>query len=150
MKVRDVMITDPHVVPHHCTYVEVAKFLHDKDLVGVPVVDDAGKLVGLITERDLFRVLYPYAQSYHELPSKYVDFEEREAKITEIKDDKISKFLRAKVVTTKPDTPVMKIGALMLSRGLHMVPVVDHTEVVIGILNRKDIYRSLAKTYLDI
>lgn len=150
MKVRDVMITDPTLVPHHFTYAEVAKILHDKDLVGVPVVDEKGKLVGMVTERDLLRVLFPYAQSYHELPNKYVDFEEREAKMTEIKDDKITKFLNAKIVTTKPDMPIMQIGAIMLSRGLHTVPVLDHTGIVIGVLNRRDIYRGMTSRYLGI
>jgi CBS domain-containing protein len=53
MKARDVMVAPVITVKSHSTAKEVAKTLVDRRISAVPVVDDAGKLVGIISEGDL-------------------------------------------------------------------------------------------------
>ena len=53
MKARDVMVAPAITVRPHSTVKEVAKTLVDRRISAVPVVDDAGKLVGIISEGDL-------------------------------------------------------------------------------------------------
>ena len=53
MKARDVMVAPVITVKSHSTVKEVAKTLVDRRISAVPVVDDAGKLIGIISEGDL-------------------------------------------------------------------------------------------------
>ena len=55
--VRDVMTPHPLTVSHELTMEEVADFLLKNRISGAPVVDNAGKIVGIITRSDALRVL---------------------------------------------------------------------------------------------
>ena len=57
IKVKDIMTKEPVTVPADFTVEETADVLMAKKISGVPVVDDAGRVVGIITRDDLFGVL---------------------------------------------------------------------------------------------
>jgi acetoin utilization protein AcuB len=57
IKVKQIMTRDPITVPPDLTVEETAEILLKNKISGVPVVDDWGQLVGIITQADLFRVL---------------------------------------------------------------------------------------------
>lgn len=147
MKVKQVMKTDIITVNKNQTYREVVKILLKKRLSGLPVVDDQGKLVGLISEKDLFRVLYPFYRSFYEHPELYMDLEEREDKICEIADDPIAKFMTKEVYVISPEAPIMKAGALMLAKNVNRLPVVENGKLV-GLVTRRDIYHAVLKYHL--
>ena len=53
MRARDVMVSPVITVKQSCTVREVAKIFVEQRISGVPVVDDQGKLVGIVSEGDL-------------------------------------------------------------------------------------------------
>jgi acetoin utilization protein AcuB len=57
IKVKDIMTKNPITVPPKFTVEETARVLLESKISGAPVVDDKGKVVGTITQTDLFRVL---------------------------------------------------------------------------------------------
>ena len=57
IKVKDIMTKDPITIPVDETIEEAAELLLDNKLSRAPVVDNDGKLVGVITQTDIFRVL---------------------------------------------------------------------------------------------
>ena len=57
IKVKEIMTKDPITVPPDYTAEETAQVLLDGKISGAPVVDDNGRVVGAITQTDLFRVL---------------------------------------------------------------------------------------------
>lgn len=57
IKVKDIMTKNPITVPPDFTVEETAELLMAKKISGVPVVDDRGRILGIITRDDLFRVL---------------------------------------------------------------------------------------------
>ena len=57
IKIRDIMTRDPITVPDDYTVEEAAQLLMERNISGVPVVDCGGKLVGIITRNDLFKIL---------------------------------------------------------------------------------------------
>ncbi len=150
MKVRDVMRIDIVTVPHGHTYEDTARLLREHKLFGAPIVDDNGKMISMITEKDLLRVLYPFAKSYYEQPEQYTNLEDREQKILEIKGDVITKFAPARHISAHQDDPVLRIGGKMLARGIHAMPVVDNDDNLIGVIFRNDIYNKIAEEYLNI
>jgi len=144
MIIRDSMETDVITVSKTTTYGELAHLLYKHGISGVPVVED-GRVVGVISEKDLFRVLFPYYKSFYENPESYTDLEERENKVQEIKDKPIEKYMTTKVITVSPLDPVMRAGALMLAYNINRLPVVEAGKLV-GIITRKKIFQSLIKT----
>ena len=147
MKVKEVMITDIITVKKDSTYKEVAMVITDNNISGVLVIDDAGKLIGVVSEKDLFRVLYPYYQSFYENPELYVDLEKREDKINEVYNHPIEKFMTKQLVTISPEAPIMEAGALMLAKKVHRLPVVDKDKLV-GLVTRESIYRAVLNHHL--
>jgi len=57
IKVSEIMTKDPITVPPDFTVEETAELLLKHKISGVPVVDESGRLQGIITQTDLFRVL---------------------------------------------------------------------------------------------
>jgi len=57
IKIKDIMTKDPFTVSPDCTVEETAELLMEHKISGVPVVDVGGKVVGIITRDDLFKVL---------------------------------------------------------------------------------------------
>ncbi len=126
------------------TYEEAAEFLCRHEISGAPVVDEFGALVGMVSEKDLFRVLYPFYKSFYEHPDAYMDFENRESKAQEIRHHPVSTFMTASVITVDPDAPLMRAGALMLAHHVHLLPVVEKGKLI-AILRRGVLYRALLR-----
>ena len=57
IKIKNIMTRDPITVSPHDTVEETAELLLNNKISGAPVVDEKGKIVGTITQTDLFRVL---------------------------------------------------------------------------------------------
>ena len=57
IKVKDIMTTNPEVVSPEDTVEKAAAIMQEKRIGGMPVVDDKGGLVGIITDSDVFKVL---------------------------------------------------------------------------------------------
>jgi len=57
LKVEEIMTPRPFTVSVNATVGEAAERMLEHKLSGLPVVDDAGKLVGIITESDIFRMV---------------------------------------------------------------------------------------------
>jgi CBS domain-containing protein len=144
MKIRDVMVTDVITIPVTATYEEAARILYDHKINGAAVVDENGHLAGMISEKDLFRVLYPFPQSYYNDPESYLNLEERESKTSEIRNKPISGFITKNPVVIDPDVPVMHASALMLARRVHRLPVIENGKLV-GNVTRGLIYRAILK-----
>lgn len=149
MKIRNVMKSPVVTVSEFATYEEAAKILCSNKISGAPVVDGQGNLVGLISEKDLFRVLFPFEKSFYDNPEAYLDFEKRESKIEEIRKDVITPYISRKVITIDPNMPIMKAGGLMLAKGVHRLPVVENGKLA-GIVSRKDIFGRIFKNHLGV
>lgn len=148
MQVKEIMIKKVITVSPEMTCQEIAKLLFTKKISGAPVVDNKGKLIGIVSEKDIFRAFYPSYQEFYERPVDHIDFDKLESEAINKAKKKVAEVMTKELITVSPDTPILKIGALMIARGIHRVPVVDK-EKLVGIVTRRDIYRSITKTYLE-
>jgi CBS domain-containing protein len=147
MKVREIMSTKFIVLRPSMTYGEVYKILVDNDISGAPVVAENDNIVGIISEKDLFRVLFPFYTSYYNNPELYVDYEERENKVDEIKNHKVELFMSRDFVHISPEDPVLRAGALMLAKNISRLPVVEDGKLI-GMIWRRDIYKTILNNKL--
>lgn len=57
LRVREIMSREPVTISPDATIGDAARLMLDKRIGGLPVVDDGGKLLGVITESDVFRLI---------------------------------------------------------------------------------------------
>lgn len=143
------MTRDPVTARPDTPLSTVIKTLAEKRISGLPVVDETGKLIGVVSETDLMwketgATPPPYVMLldsviYLENPAKY-DRELHKALGETVKDVMTDHH----VITVKPDKPLRDAAQLMHERTVHRLPVVDEAGQVIGILTRGDIIRAMA------
>ena len=150
MKVSDVMISEVVTIPETATYKDAVILLLGAKISGAPVVNKHGEVVGMISEKDLFRVLYPKYNSFYNSPEDYLDFESREDKIKEVILHPICDFMAKDIITVEDHFPIMKVGALMLAKGIHRAPVVNKgTRKLLGIITREHIFSKVLDSKLN-
>lgn len=141
--VKDIMREDYTSIPQDATIREAAEILHQGGFSGAPVVDKEGKLIGIISEKDLFQALYPsYGEFYEQeetIPT--MGLQELQHWLKDAGSKPIKEFIK-KPITTTPDTALVKIGALMLAKGIHRLPVLEN-EKLVGIISRRRLYRAI-------
>lgn len=146
MIAKDVMTRDVITVSPHDKVDQVAKILVDQKISGVPVLDENGNVVGIVTEKDLmvkagdlklpFYVTLFDSIIFLENPIK---FNENIKKYTAVK---VKDIMTTKVITVDEDTPIPEIVDLMSKKNVNRVPVVRHRHLV-GIITRNDILKAL-------
>ncbi|MBI5230039.1 MAG: CBS domain-containing protein [Candidatus Magasanikbacteria bacterium] len=149
MLVKEIMKTSIVSISKGTPFFEVAKTLLEKRVSGAPVVDEHNKLIGVVSEKDLFKAIYPTYNDFYTSPELYTDFTRMEQGAIEVKNKKVEECMSARLITATPETPVLKVGALMVATGIHRVPVVDG-EKLVGMISRGDVYRSILREHFDL
>ena len=147
MRVEDVMVKEVVTIPVSATYEEAAKTLYDNHFSGAPVVDNEGNLVGMLSEKDLFKGLFPFYAEYHDNPHEYKNHEEREHAVEDVRKRKVKEFMSTQLTIIEPHAPILRAGAIMLAKGIFRLPVVKG-EKLVGLVTRENIYRAIFKKYL--
>ena len=148
MKVRDIMTTDVVSVKRDTSVNEVAKVMGARDISGVPVVDESGAVVGIITELDLilrnteldmprFIQILDLGRIPLELPGQY------RHRLLHMLGTRAEDVMSHEVVTMGPDEDVEKLAELMVTRRVNPVPVVEQGKMV-GIVSRADLIDMMA------
>lgn len=121
------IMTQPVTVLHEYTAVAQAwRVLQEQHIHQAPVINDAEKLVGIVSERDLLTVID-------------VDGD----RILETLKRRVGDVMTTPVVATVPVTDIRRIAAVLLEGGLSAVPIVNEHERLLGIVSRTDILRAV-------
>jgi len=146
LKAKDVMTRDVITVNPETEVMEIAKLLLEKYFNGVPVVDKAGNLVGIISQSDLiaeqkklpipsvFTILDAFIPIYP--PGRATKEMQKIAAI------KASQAMTRDPVTVGPETGIDEIASIMVNRSIHTIPVVEGRKLV-GIIGKRDILQTL-------
>lgn len=143
MRARDIMTTSVVTVSPETDIAEAVKLMLDRQISGVPVIDDAGRLIGILTEGDLMRraELDTGRQSWWINP---ISSPEQEAKAyVKAHGLKVKDVMTREVVTISEQEPLDRIAMVFEERGIKRTPVVRGGKVV-GIVSRANLLRSLA------
>src|SRR6516164_8245291 len=133
MKARDVMVAPVITVKPYSTVEEVAKTLVDRRISAVPVVDDAGKLVGIISEGDLMHRAETGTERRYRwwirlmggdasLPADYVKAHARKA----------ADIMTQNVITAAPETALDEVAITMEKNSIKRVPIVSGRQLVVA------------------
>ena len=152
MKARAVMAVPVITVKPNSSVEEVAKVFVRRRISGAPVVDDSGKLVGIVSEGDLmFRSEIETKRPHPYWFLEYAGKEHLAAEYVKACARKIADVMTRKVITASPDASLNEIAALFENNSIKRVPIVENGELV-GIVSRANLIQALASVppHLDI
>ena len=146
LNASDIMTTDVITVTKDTNLQDLARIFYENHINGVPVVDDDGRLIGIICESDLIRknkklhiptvVTIFDAVFYLESPKKL------EKEIERINATKVEDLYTKEVFTIDEQTEIDEIATFMTQKKLYTIPVVDGDRLV-GIIGKADLIRTL-------
>src|SRR5512139_3518294 len=150
MKVRDIMTQEVLTVKAETSVNDVAKLLGQRDISGVPVVDDQQQVIGIITELDLI-----VRNTRLEMP-RFIEVLDwgriplqrpgpAREHLQHMLGTQAADIMTEKVVTIGPNAAVEDLAELMVKRRFNPVPVVDADEKLIGIVSRADLVDMMAE-----
>ncbi len=132
MYVKDHMTKNPLTVKRGTVLSEALEIMHDNNFHRLPVVDDDGRLIGLVTAGLVEEESGSKSTSLSIYELNYL-LSRTSAESIMIKD----------VVTTTQDVFIEEAAQVMIDRGISVLPVVDEEKKVIGIITEKDIFQAL-------
>lgn len=137
MKARDIMSSEPVTVRPEHGIRHAAQIMIDRDVSGLPVTDDEGRLVGMLTEGDLLS----RAELGRDLPGAGpLDVEQRARALIKARSWKVGDVMTRDVATVEADAPVASVVARLVDRGVKRLPVVENGRLA-GIVSRRDLLK---------
>lgn len=146
--VADIMSRDPVVVRCETPLKEAIQILAERRISGLPVVDDKGKLIGIISETDLMwqetgvtppaYIMFLDSVIYLQNPATY------ERDLHKALGQTVGEIMSKNPISVSPDKSLRDAAKLMHDKSIHRLPVLDSEGQVIGILTRGDIVRAMA------
>lgn len=141
MKVKDVMTRDPVTASPETKLRELALLLTDRQISGVPVVDEDGRCLGVVSEADLLvkQLTRPLSRR---LPLEWILGERHDAgELRRRAATTAAEAMSAPAITITPDRPVREAASVMVDRKINRLPVVSDGRLV-GIITRSDMVRA--------
>jgi CBS domain-containing protein len=143
MQAADIMTQAVVSVAPDTVVADIAKTMLDNGISAVPVVDRAGKLVGIVSEGDLLRRVEANTERR---PSRWLEMVSSNAELAReyirSRGRMAFEIMTRDVATATESTPVRDIVDLMEARRIKRVPVV-RDGVVIGVVSRANLLRAM-------
>jgi CBS domain-containing protein len=149
-RVGDIMTKDVITVTPQTKVSEIARLMSENDVSGLPVIDDSGKILGIITELDMivrntrfkmptfFTILDSII--YLETPHH---FQER---LEHVLGTTAEEIMTEEVITIAPEATIEALSELMVDKRISPVLVVEANRLV-GIVGRSDIIRQMVQDF---
>jgi CBS domain-containing protein len=132
LTVRDVMTEGPRTTHPDLPLRDAAREMIDTGLGALPVVDDEGHLLGMLSERELVR---------HLLTTQVLS-DPRQVTQPRAQRKTVREVMTRQVLCVSPEQPIAEVASLMSNKDVDRVPVVREGRLV-GFLTRGDIVRKL-------
>jgi len=142
MQVKDVMTTQVVSVRPRTPLKDVARTMVARRVSGMPVVDDDGSLLGVVSEGDIL-VKERGRPGTGSLLDHLLEVNGHEAGKHEARD--AADAMTSPPVTIRPDRPVAEAASLMLDRCVNRLPVIDKHGKLVGIVTRADLVRAFVR-----
>lgn len=141
--VHDVMSREVHAVRPDLPLAEAVALLLDKAYRALPVVDEAGRVIGILTDGDLLtRAELLATSAQRELTQAEVSGE-----LDRIRRSgrTVGQVMTPDPVTVRPETTISEAVNLMVAREVKRLPVVDADNKLLGMVSRVNVLRALAE-----
>ena len=146
LKAKDIMTKELITVSPETEIVHATKLLLENRINGVPVIDETGKLVGILCQSDLIaqqkKLPVPSFFTFLDGLIPLTSMKQFEKEVQKIAAITVSQAMTPNPVVARPDTGIEEVAALMVDSGFHTIPVVDKGALV-GTVGKEDILKTL-------
>jgi CBS domain-containing protein len=132
-QVRDLMSRPVKTLERNDKLTVADRTMNSERIRHLPVLDDSGRVVGIVSQRDLFLSALVRALGFGSASR------DRTFAVIPVKE-----VMTENVVTTTPDTPISAAAQLMVDRRIGCLPVVQD-EALVGILSESDVVAAVAR-----
>jgi acetoin utilization protein AcuB len=129
MLVRERMSRNPVTIQASASITEALRVMREKRVRRLPVLDEQGKMIGIVSEKDLL-----YASPS---PATSLSIYEMHDLLTRLK---VTELMTAEVITVSPDMPLEEAALIMADKKIGGLPVLEHGQLV-GIITETDIFK---------
>lgn len=143
MQAKEIMTSPVFTVSPDTPVAQVAHLLREKHISGAPVVDDSGRVVGIVTEIDLikrhaqvhFPTYLPFLDSLIFLgsPRRY------QQDVRRVLGTTAQEIMTRPVQTATPETSVEEIATMMVDERANPIPILDESGALVGVVSHTDI-----------
>jgi len=126
------MTADPVTITQETSVGEASDLLEKHDFRHLPVVDGEGKLIGMVTDRDIRSAF----------PSKIVDRDDLQEKIARVKETPVAQIMSSKTMVLRAASTLDDAMLFFEKRTIGALPVLDDSGKVVGILSFKDLMKA--------
>ena len=146
LKAKDIMTADVVTVRRETTVRDLAKLFAERRISSVPVVDEAGNLIGIVSESALIEqdknLHIPTVVSIFDWVI-YLESDRRfEKELQKMTGQTVGDIYSQEVLSVAPDAQVSEVADIMTTKKVQAVPVVENGRVV-GIIGRIDMVRTM-------
>jgi len=140
MLVKEIMNTNVRTARPESSINDVAIVMCFNKISGLPVIDDNGKIVGIISEKDILNGIYPNVSEFMEMGR--VDFESLEQEYRDLINLKVEDLMTPRVLTVTPEDPVLRAVSVMGINKIRRIPVAEDG-VLRGIISMGDVHKAI-------
>jgi CBS domain-containing protein len=153
--VEDLMTPNPLSISHRATVRQAAGILLDKGISAAPVIDDAGRPVGVVSRTDVLAHHRATVPEIERIPAYFVDADMhlpngeklREGfQVENVDYTRVEDIMTPIVFAVAPEKPVWRAVEDMVGHHIHRVFVVDRDGVLVGVVSALDILRYISPT----
>jgi CBS domain-containing protein len=141
MKVRDLMATEPITTTASTPLKEAARVMVRNKVSGLPVVNDGGDLVGIVTEGDFLRQEASRDQPYRFNLLDALFGDDPAEPVAET----VAEVMTEKVITITADASLSEAARVMADRNVKRLPVVGDEGELVGVISRADVVNAFTK-----
>ena len=134
MRVEKWMTPDPATLKMTDSIARALDLMKEKKFRRIPIVSESGKLVGIVSDRDLKDVSPSLATT--------LDIWELHSALDKLR---LGDVMTKKPWTVTPEMPIEKAALLMLEKKIEGLPVLDEKGALVGIVTEGDIFRALVE-----
>ncbi|WP_317440865.1 CBS domain-containing protein [Streptomyces collinus] len=116
---------------------ELVRLLQENAVTAVPVVDELGRPMGVVSEADLLRKSADQADPSGRTPIPHLEAWER----AKAEGRRAEELMSAPAVCARPEWTVVEAARLMETHNVKRLPVVDEADRLLGIVSRGDLLR---------
>jgi CBS domain-containing protein len=148
MRIEDVMTRDVVTVKPDATLKDAARELVARRISGLPVVDDGGRVVGVLSEGDLLFKQRGARERNGGLLGWFVD-RRHESEDAKLDAHVVEEAMTSPALTIDAGWSLTAAAERMLANGVNRLPVI-RGERLVGIVTRADIVRAFARSDADV
>ena len=142
MIVKDIMNTSVKSATAETLIKDIASIMCFNKISGVPVIDSEDKLIGVLSEKDILRNMFPDVKTVMEQGGT-PDFEAIELDYKDILHKKVGDIMTQTVASVTPEMPLLKAASLMCSKQIRRIPVTDASNKLVGIISIGDVHKAI-------